>query len=85
MEVSGQLHSPAALTPGKSTLYPLDRRLDEPQNRSGLYEEVKILDHNWTQTSILRSSSPQSVAMPTSLFQLLKRIFGLKEDDETTI
>jgi hypothetical protein len=30
MEVSGQLH-----TQGKSPWYPLDRRLDEPQSRSG--------------------------------------------------
>jgi hypothetical protein len=36
MEVSGQLHAPAALPPGKDTLvYPLDRRLGGPQSRSG--------------------------------------------------
>jgi hypothetical protein len=40
--VSGQLHAPAALTPGKETLYPLDRRLGEPQNRSGRRGEEKI-------------------------------------------
>jgi hypothetical protein len=32
MEVSGQLHAPAALLPGKE--YPLNRRLGEPQSRS---------------------------------------------------
>jgi hypothetical protein len=34
MEVSGQLHAPAALPPGKGLLVPLDRRLGEPQSRS---------------------------------------------------
>jgi hypothetical protein len=35
MEVSGQLHDPAALPHGKSPWYPLDRRLSGPQSRSG--------------------------------------------------
>ena len=34
MGVGGQRHAPAALPPGK-TLYPLYRRLDGPQGRSG--------------------------------------------------
>jgi hypothetical protein len=34
MEVCGQLHVPAALLQGKSTCYPLDRRLGGPQRRS---------------------------------------------------
>jgi hypothetical protein len=38
MEVSGQLHAPAAL-PG--TWYPLDRRLGGPQSRSGRGGEEK--------------------------------------------
>jgi hypothetical protein len=40
MEVSGQLHAPAALPPGKSPQYPFDRRLGGPQSRSGRYGEV---------------------------------------------
>jgi hypothetical protein len=35
MEVSGQLHAPAGLPPGKDPRYPLDRRLGGPQSRSG--------------------------------------------------
>jgi hypothetical protein len=35
MEVSGQIHAPAALPPGKSPWYSLDRRLGGPQSRSG--------------------------------------------------
>jgi hypothetical protein len=37
MEVSGQLHAPAALPPG----YPLDRRLGGPQSHSGCGGEEK--------------------------------------------
>jgi hypothetical protein len=35
VEVSGQLHVPAALPQAKSSWYPLDRRLRGPQSRSG--------------------------------------------------
>jgi hypothetical protein len=41
MEVSCQLHAPAALSPGKSPWYPLDRRLGGHQNRSGRGGEEK--------------------------------------------
>jgi hypothetical protein len=33
MEVSGQLHAPAALARGKNTWYPLDKKLGEPPRR----------------------------------------------------
>jgi hypothetical protein len=39
MEMSDQLHAPAALPPGKE---PLDRRLGGPQSRSGRGGEEKI-------------------------------------------
>jgi hypothetical protein len=41
--VSGQLHSPSALPPGKSPLYALYRRLGGPQSRSGRLEKWKSL------------------------------------------
>jgi hypothetical protein len=43
MEVSSELHAPAALpTPqGNSSRYPLDRRLGEPQSRAGRRVEEK--------------------------------------------
>jgi hypothetical protein len=41
MEVSGQLHAPATLLSGKEPQYPLDRRLDGPQGRSGRGGEEK--------------------------------------------
>jgi hypothetical protein len=43
MEVSGQLHTPAALPPGKETRYPLDRRLSGLQSRSGRGGEERDL------------------------------------------
>jgi hypothetical protein len=45
MEVSGQLHDPAALPPGKKPLYPLDKRLGGPQSRSGRGGEKKNSQH----------------------------------------
>jgi hypothetical protein len=54
MQVNGQLHATASLSPGKcprhpldkarekSLQYPLDRRLGESQNRSGQCEDKKI-------------------------------------------
>jgi hypothetical protein len=48
--VSGQLHAPAALPPGKEPRYPLDRRLGGPQSRSGRFGEEKILDPTGTRT-----------------------------------
>jgi hypothetical protein len=41
MEVSGQLHAPAALPPGKEPRYPLDRRLGGPKSCSGRGGEEK--------------------------------------------
>jgi hypothetical protein len=43
MEVSGQLHAPAALPPGKLPKYSLNRKLDGPQIRSGRCGEEEIL------------------------------------------
>jgi hypothetical protein len=42
VEVSGQLHAPAAFPPGKEPWYPLDRRLGGLQSRSGRGGEEKI-------------------------------------------
>jgi hypothetical protein len=42
MKVSGQLHVPATLLPGKEPRYPLDRRLGGLQNQSRRGGEEKI-------------------------------------------
>jgi hypothetical protein len=56
--VSGQLHAPAALPPGKSSWYSLYRRLGGPQSRFGRHGEVIILDPTGTRTPTSQSSSP---------------------------
>jgi hypothetical protein len=43
MEVCGHLHAPAVLLPGKSPLYPLNRRLGGPQNVRYFYVCRKAL------------------------------------------
>jgi hypothetical protein len=49
---------PGRFTPrGKSPRYPLDRKLDGPQSRSGRHGEVKILDPTGTRTPTPRSAS----------------------------
>jgi hypothetical protein len=65
LEVSGQLHTPANLPSGKSTRYPLARRLSGPQNRSGVFGEEKILDPTGT-----RTPTPKPLAIPTALSRL---------------
>jgi hypothetical protein len=46
--VSGQLHAPATLPPGKKTRYPLERGLGGPQSRPGRRGGEKILDPTGT-------------------------------------
>jgi hypothetical protein len=41
MEVSGQLHAPAALPPGNEPPVPIYRKLSGPQSRSGRGGEEK--------------------------------------------
>jgi hypothetical protein len=53
LEVSGQLH-----VPSKSSHYPLDKRLDGPQSRSGRRGETKFLDRPGTRTPTPWSFSP---------------------------
>jgi hypothetical protein len=58
VEVSGQLHAPAALPLGRSPRYPLDRRLGGPQSLSGRGGEEK----NSKPLSGIESPIIQSVA-----------------------
>jgi hypothetical protein len=39
LKVSGELYAPSALPPEKESPYPLDRKLGEPQSRSGRWRE----------------------------------------------
>jgi hypothetical protein len=59
--------TPLPLYPGRKSLrYPLDKVLVGPQNRSGRYGEVNILDPTGTRLPTTRSSSPYPVAIPTA-------------------
>jgi hypothetical protein len=64
--VSGQLHAPAALPPGKRPRYPFYRRLGGPQSRSGRYGEVKIFYPTGTRTP----ASPCRPAPSQPLYRL---------------
>jgi hypothetical protein len=64
--VSGQLHAPAALPPGKSPRYPFYRRLGGPQSRSGRYGEVNIS----YPTGIRTLAPPGRPARSQSLYRL---------------
>jgi hypothetical protein len=70
MEGSGQLHTPAALPPGKRPRYPLERRLGGPQNRSGRRVEEKIVGPTGTRTStpLSRTLSLYRLCYPGSMF-----------------
>jgi hypothetical protein len=59
MEVSGDLHAPAALSTRKSRQYPMDRRLNGLQSISGYGEEQKNLSGNRTRA-----------LQPVALYQL---------------
>jgi hypothetical protein len=56
---------------GKSPRYPLDRRLDGPQNQSGRRGEETILAPIGTRTPAPRSPSLQPVAIPTALSRVI--------------
>jgi hypothetical protein len=61
--VSGQLHAPAVLPPGKSPWYPFYRRLGGPQNRSGRYREVKFFYPTGTRTPTPHSRPARSQSL----------------------
>jgi hypothetical protein len=66
MEVSFQLHDPAALPPGNNPRYQLDRRLGGPQSRSGRVGEEK----NYQPLPELEPPIIQPVDQPLSLSYL---------------
>jgi hypothetical protein len=65
--VSGQIHVFAALSPGKSAWYPLERRLGGPYSWSGRYGGVKILDPTGTLSLTCQLSSLRPVTSPLPL------------------
>jgi hypothetical protein len=66
MEVSGQVRAPAALSLGKSPLYPLDRRLLGPQSHSGRGGEEK----NSQPPPRIETQDPDRSARSPALYRL---------------
>jgi hypothetical protein len=66
MEASGQLHVPIVFPTETETLYPLDKRLGGPYFRSIRYADVKVTGPTGSRNQNPRSSSQQSVVMPTA-------------------
>jgi hypothetical protein len=77
MEVCGQLQLPATLPLEKQAPYPLDKRLDGSQSRSGHYEE-KSLTLAKSRTLIVRPSSPYASCYTDRAIPVLdERVCGL--------
>jgi hypothetical protein len=78
------IFTPRPLYPrGKSPRYPLDRMLGGPQSRSGRLGEKKILDPTGTRTPTPPPSSPQPVAIPTTLPRLLLLLLPINNNNKT--
>jgi hypothetical protein len=80
LEVSGQLHTPANLSSRKSIKYPLYRRLDGHQGRSGQCGEKEILGPTGIRTPTPWSSSPiasryTDCAIPAPIFTSMFTLF----------
>jgi hypothetical protein len=70
MEVSGQLHAPAADSQGKSPWYPLDTRLGGTKSRSGRGGEEK---NSQPPSGIeLQNTDRPARSLPTELSRLLR-------------
>jgi hypothetical protein len=67
MEVSGQLHAPATLPPGKSPRHLLDKMLGEPQSLSGLGGEETQFHHYPCQEFNLGRPASKLVSVLTEL------------------
>jgi hypothetical protein len=68
MEMSGQLHAPAALPPGKDPWHQLDRWLNGPQSRSGRCGKEKILHCRESNPTPARRSSLCRLFYPDSTY-----------------
>jgi hypothetical protein len=71
--MSGQIHAPTDLSPGKSPRYPLDRRLGGPQSQFGLYGERKNLSLR-DSNSDLSVVQPVAQSIPTALSWLQNKV-----------
>jgi hypothetical protein len=79
MEVSGQLHAPAALSSEEKPPYPLDRRPCGPQRQCGCGNDVKMVLPNVWKIHILRITSELEQA-ESNLWRLTKKQQNLLSD-----
>jgi hypothetical protein len=71
MEVSDQLHTPAAVLLGKGPRYPLYRRLGGSHKMSGCYGEENVLSLSVIEPQLLGCPARSLVTTHTELFRLL--------------
>jgi hypothetical protein len=85
MEVSGQLHTLAALPQGKSPWYPLDRRLGGPQSRSECGGETRYdrVRGNTEQVRKKSSAVNRLLLVNVTLQQLVKLVQLIRRTLET--
>jgi hypothetical protein len=70
MEVSGQLHAPASVSPGISPRYPLHKRLRGPQSRT-LWRKDESFPLPGIEPRLISRPLHKLVAMMTELYGLL--------------
>ena len=83
--MGGQRHGPAALSPGK-TRYPLCRRLDEPQGRSGRVGKISPppgFDPRTVQPVTSRYTDLAIPAHSISVYRGNVWIFEVEQKDKT--
>jgi hypothetical protein len=72
MEVNGQLHALPLYHQGKSPWYPLDRRLGEPQSRSGGGGEEK----NSQPPLGIEPYNPDGLVLRPGLYRLIRDLIS---------
>jgi hypothetical protein len=77
MQVSGQLHAPAASYRKKSRRYPLDMRLSGTQNWSERYGEEKNLASPGNRTAAFRPVARLYTVIPPTIIILLRPVYFL--------
>jgi hypothetical protein len=83
MKANGPLLSPSLYPQGKNPLYPFDRRLGGPQNRSGRHEEEKNhLPLQIIEPKPLSHRACSLVAMPTISAPHAEKVFSLYHHDD---
>jgi len=77
MQVCGQFHPPAALSPGKEPCYPLNLKLCELQSRCGYCgEEKNLLSLSGIEVRLLSRKASKLISVQTMLYRLTNGEYG---------